>query len=88
MRRLATILLVAAGTATSVLYWLHDGDLEHAVAPVLPDWDAEQLASLAGIHEPTEAPAPPPALRGEGSGEPAGPPAAPEVTEPAEVERP
>ncbi len=83
MRRLATILLVAAGTATGILYWLHDGDLQHAVAPVLPDWDAEQLASLAGIRESTEEPAPPPALR-----ESAGPQAGAGVTGPAEVERP
>ncbi len=88
MRRLATILLVAMGTATGILYWLHDGDLRHAVAPVLPDWDAEQLASMAGIHESTEEPAPPPALREPGLRESGGPTANPGVTEPAEVERP
>ena len=82
MRRLATIVLVAAATATGVLYWLHDGDLERAVAPVLPDWNAQKLASLAGFEESADSVAPPPALRTVGPADVGG------VSGPAEVDRP
>ena len=81
MRRVATIVLVAAATATGILYWLHGGDLERAVAPVLPDWNAEKLASMAGIHESEQTPAPPPGLREK---PPDGAPPKDGVSEPAE----
>jgi hypothetical protein len=36
MRRAITVIVVAAGTAGALLWWLHDGDLAEAVAPALP----------------------------------------------------
>jgi hypothetical protein len=80
MRRLAMIALIAVGTAAGVLYWLHDGDLEGAVAPVLPQWDAARLAELAGIKDPPGEPAPPPTA--DGAARPR------EVSEGAEDDRP
>lgn len=35
IRRLLTLIVVAACTATATLWWLHDGDLREAVEPVL-----------------------------------------------------
>lgn len=49
MRRLITLLITAACTATGTLYWLHDGDLRDAVEPVVAEWNAELLARQAGI---------------------------------------
>lgn len=49
MRRLLTLLAVAAATATAVLYWLHDGDLAAAVEPVVAEWDADLLVQEAGL---------------------------------------
>ena len=64
MRRLATVLIVAAATAVGLLYWLHDGDLRDAVSPVvpsaLPDWDADRLARAAGLDRRAEPAASPP----------------------------
>jgi hypothetical protein len=51
MRRLVTFLLVTAATAAASLWWLHDGDLEEGLEPVLVEWDAEALARNAGISE-------------------------------------
>lgn len=64
VRRLATVLIVATATAVGLLYWLHDGDLRDAVAPVmptaLPDWDADRLARAAGLDRQAEPAASPP----------------------------
>lgn len=49
MRRLITVLFVAAITATGSLWWLHDGDLQDAVKPVLTEWNADLLARDAGL---------------------------------------
>lgn len=52
MRRLMTVVLVAALTSAGSLWWLHDGDLEAArdtVAPVVAEWNAELLANDAGV---------------------------------------
>ena len=55
IRRLLTLLLLAFATAAATLWWLHDGDLEQAVDPVLREWDAAALAKRAGLGEaPTE----------------------------------
>lgn len=37
MRRVLTMLLVAAGTAAGTTWWLYDGDLAEAVDPVLEE---------------------------------------------------
>lgn len=37
LRYLVTFVLVAVLTCAASLWWLHDGDLAGAVAPVLPD---------------------------------------------------
>ena len=49
MRRFLTVLVVAAVTALGTLYWLHDGDMDAAIAPVVSDWNADQLARDAGV---------------------------------------
>lgn len=57
MRRLITFVAVAAATCVGGLWWLYDGDLDAAVAPVLADWDADLLARNAGLTEaPEDAP--------------------------------
>lgn len=64
MRHLVTFVLVAVATAAGALWWLHDGDLAEAVAPVMPKWDATSLARDAGVPSdpvpPIEAQDPPP----------------------------
>ena len=52
-RRLITVLVVAVCTSVGSLYWLHDGELEEAVVPVLEEWNADQLARDAGLLEPS-----------------------------------
>lgn len=91
MRRLATIALLAAGTAGLLLHWLHDGDLQGAVAPVLPAWGASLSGSLPGrveqavaVDETAEPAGPPPTLQS-GVG---GPVEAPGVSGRPEDERP
>ncbi len=37
IRRLLTLLVVAAATAGGALWWLYDGDLRQGVAPVVED---------------------------------------------------
>lgn len=52
MRRILTVVLVAALTSAGSLWWLHDGDLAAArdtVAPVVAEWNAELLANDAGV---------------------------------------
>ena len=52
MRRLLTVVIIAALTSAGSLWWLHDGDLEAAadtVAPVVAEWNAELLANDAGV---------------------------------------
>lgn len=49
MRRFLTFCVVVITTTTASLYWLHDGDLEQAIEPVLAEWDADLLAQDAGI---------------------------------------
>jgi hypothetical protein len=56
MRRFATAIAVAIGTAAAVLYWLHDGDLQEAIDPVLEEWDAETLARDAGFEQEASSP--------------------------------
>jgi hypothetical protein len=62
MRRVLTLLVVAAGTAAATSAWLYDGDLGAAVAPLLPssppaEWNAAALAEREGI-VPAAAPMP------------------------------
>lgn len=40
MKNLVVVVLSALITAVGVLYWLHDGDLEDAVEPVIQQWTA------------------------------------------------
>jgi hypothetical protein len=47
MRRLVTMLAVAVATATGTLYWLHDGDLEEAITPVIEDIDPQGMIDAA-----------------------------------------
>lgn len=49
IRRLVTFVVAAVLTCAASLWWLHDGDLAGAVAPVLPQWDASSLAQKAGV---------------------------------------
>jgi hypothetical protein len=88
MRRLATIALLAAGTAAGVLYWLHDGDLAGAVEPVLPEWGAlaHRVEQAVVADEPLEPAGPPPTL--EAGIAPVAAPAAAEVSGGPEGEQP
>ncbi|MCB9685442.1 MAG: hypothetical protein H6735_10415 [Alphaproteobacteria bacterium] len=52
MRRLLTFLVVAAAVAAGSTWWLYEGDLAQAVAPVVPEWNADQLALRAGVVDP------------------------------------
>lgn len=54
MRRFLTFIGVAIATAAFSLNWLHNGDWEKAVEPVIAEWDAELLARNAGLDD-TEA---------------------------------
>lgn len=52
MRRLVTFVLVAAGTAIGLTWWLHDGDLPAALEATVgspAEWDADLLLRDAGI---------------------------------------
>ena len=51
MRRLLTFIGVALATAAFTLNWLHNGDWEKAVEPVIAEWDAELLARNAGLED-------------------------------------
>lgn len=64
MRRLATIALLAGGTASGLLYWLHDGDLQGAVEPVLPAFGAmaKRLEEAVVANETADHAGPPPTL--------------------------
>lgn len=55
MRRLLTFLVVAAAVAAGSTWWLYEGDLAQAVAPVVPEWNADQLALRAGVVDPAAA---------------------------------
>jgi hypothetical protein len=83
MRRLATIALVAASTASGILYWLHDGDLRGAVEPVLPAW-TDRVTQAIAADRAVDPAGPPPTLKA-GLG---GPEATGEVKAAAEGERP
>ncbi len=52
MRRLLTFLVVASATAGATTWWLYEGDLAEAVAPVVPEWDAKGLALQQGMVDP------------------------------------
>ncbi len=59
IRHLVTFTAVAALTCGACLWWLHDGDVADAVRPVLPEWDAAELARRAGVaQDPPAEPAP------------------------------
>jgi hypothetical protein len=64
LRRLITVALVAAATAAGSLWWLHDGDVDKALATVQPvvaaQWDAATLARDAGVTEPAPPASPAP----------------------------
>lgn len=51
MRRLLTFIGVALATAAFTINWLHNGDWEKAVEPVIAEWDAELLARNAGLED-------------------------------------
>ena len=53
IRRGITVLVVAVCTTVGSLYWLHDGELEEAVVPVLEEWNADELAREAGFLDPS-----------------------------------
>ncbi|MCA9489985.1 MAG: hypothetical protein KC621_08680 [Myxococcales bacterium] len=55
MRRLLTFLIVAAAVAAGSTWWLYEGDLAQAVEPVVPEWNADQLALRAGVVDPAAA---------------------------------
>ena len=42
MRDVILVLVSATVSAVGILYWLHDGDLEQAVEPVVNQWTAPQ----------------------------------------------
>lgn len=52
MRRLITFVVVATAVAGASTWWLYEGDLAEAVAPVVPEWNADQLAIRAGVADP------------------------------------
>jgi hypothetical protein len=49
MRRLFVFVVVSVSTAVASTWWLYQGDLAEAVAPVTPEWNADALAIQAGI---------------------------------------
>ncbi len=49
MRRLLLFVVVSVSTAVGSTWWLYQGDLAEAVAPVVPEWNADALAIQAGI---------------------------------------
>ncbi len=49
MRRLSMFVVVSVATAVGSTWWLYQGDLAEAVAPVVPEWNADALAIQAGI---------------------------------------
>ena len=51
IRRLLTLLVVAAATAGATLWWLYDGDLEQGVQPVVDD-------VVEGVDQAMDDPAP------------------------------
>ena len=42
MRDVILFVVSAAISAVGILYWLHDGDLEQAVEPVVNQWTSPQ----------------------------------------------
>lgn len=86
MRRLATIALLATGTASAMLYWLHDGDLHGAVGPVMPAWATlpDRVVKAVASEQAAEPAGPPPTL----PADVAGPMEAPGLPGGSEGERP
>ncbi|MBA2320537.1 MAG: hypothetical protein H0V89_05215 [Deltaproteobacteria bacterium] len=70
MRRLATIALLATGTGSGMLYWLHDGDLQAAVGPVMRAWATlpDRVGKAVASEQAVEPAGPPPTLPAEVGG--------------------
>ena len=43
MKKLLIVIATTILTSTSILYWLHDGDLEEAVEPVVEQWTKPEV---------------------------------------------
>ena len=72
MRRLFTFVVVAVSTASGLLWWLHEGDMDAILEDgkvTLARWDADGLARDAGVTASPDPALPLPAVEAEAPAE-------------------